>query len=506
MVSYRTPPKIETGVPGLDTILNGGLQSGRVFLVEGTPGTGKTTLALQFLLTGHEAGQPGLYITLSESVAELKSVAESHGWSLDGLELFELVSEEGLDPDQDQSVLHPAELELGETARAVMAKVDGARPVRIVFDSLSEMRLLAQNPLRYRRQVLALKRFFTQRECTVLLLDDRTSESPDLQLHSIAHGVILLEQLPLDYGAERRRLRAMKVRGTSFRGGWHDYTIQRGGLVIFPRLEPSEHRSAFSDVLVSSGSGGLDSLLGGGLVRGTNALLIGPAGAGKTSTATCAATAALQRGERVAYFVFDEGLPTLLTRSAALGMNLQPHLESGLLTLRQIDPAEMSPGQFAVLVKTAVEQSGCKMVIIDSLNAYLQSMPGEKYLILQMHELLSYLNDHGAITLLVLGQHGLLGEMRSNVDLSYLADSVILLRYFEVGGTVRKAISVLKTRTTEHETTVREFTLGRHGVQIGKPLQGFQGVLSGLPTWRGVDSELMAAAANGGISEIDGDS
>jgi circadian clock protein KaiC len=491
MATTISPPKLATGVPGLDMILEGGIQEGRVYLVEGTPGTGKTTLALQFLLAGRERGQSGLYVTLSESGQELAAVAESHGWSLDGINVFELVSEEGLDPDQEQTVLHPSELELGETTRAVMKEIEAVRPTRVVFDSLSEMRLLAQNPLRYRRQVLALKQFFTQRECTVLLLDDRTSEAGDLQLHSIAHGVFLLEQIPLDYGAERRRMRVMKLRGTAFRGGWHDYAIIRGGMVIFPRLVAHGHHLTFTDGVVSSGAPGLDSLLGGGLVRGTNTLLIGPSGAGKTSTATAAVTAALQRGERAAYFLFDEGLPSLLTRSANLGMNLKPHIESGLLSVRQIDPAEMSPGEFANLVCDAVKRAAATVIVIDSLNAYLQSMPGEHYLLLQMHELLNFLNQSGVITLMVLGQHGLIGDVRSHIDLSYLADSVVLLRFFEVDGVVRKAISVLKTRTTAHEPTIREFTLGRRGLQVGEPLRGFRGVLGGTPIWSGGDESLM---------------
>ncbi|GAC1340832.1 MAG: ATPase domain-containing protein [Acetobacteraceae bacterium] len=492
MVDRDISAKLATGIPGLDEILNGGLQPGRVYLVEGTPGTGKTTLSLQFLLTGIANGQSGLYITLSESGAELAATAVSHSWSLDGLDVFELVSEEGLDPDQEQSVLHPSELELGETIRAVMAQVDACRPARVVFDSLSEMRLLAQNSLRYRRQVLALKQFFTQRDCTVLLLDDRTSEHGDLQLHSIAHGVILLEQILLDYGAERRRLRVMKLRGTAFRGGWHDYTIEHGGLVTYPRLVASEHHREFQEAAVDSGSAGLNALLGGGLVRGTNTLLMGPSGAGKTSTAISAVVAALRRGERAAYFLFDEGLPTLLTRSANLGLDVRPHIASGLLTVRQIDPAEMSPGQFAVLVKHAVEGHGCAVVVIDSLNAYLQSMPGENYLLLQMHELLSYLNQCGSITLMVLGQHGLIGDVRSHIDLSYLADSVVLVRFFEVDGVVRKAISVLKTRTMEHEPTIREFTLTANGLTVGEPLHGFQGVLTGTPGWTGSNTELMS--------------
>lgn len=484
--------RISTGVAGLDDIVAGGLEPGRVYLVEGTPGTGKTTLSLQFLMAGRDAGETVLYVTLSESEQELRTVAASHGWNLGGIEIFELISEAGLDLDQEQTVLHPSELELGETTRGVMARVDELKPARVVFDSLSEMRLLAQSPLRYRRQVLALKQFFTQRGCTVVLLDDRTGSDSDLQLHSVAHGVVTLEQLALEYGAERRRLRVVKLRGSRFRGGYHDFRLDVGGLEVFPRLVASEHRSEFGDVPASTGSLGLDALLGGGLVPGTNTLLIGPSGAGKTTTATRAVLAALQRGERAAYFLFDEGMRTLLARTASLGMDLSPYLGNGALTVRQVDPAELSPGEFAGLIRAAVD-SGVHVVVIDSLNAYLQSMPGERHLLLQMHELLSYLNQRGIITLMVLGQHGLVGEVRTDLDLSYLADAIVLLRYFEAEGEVRKAVSVVKTRTAAHERTIREFWFDRAGVQVGEPLHGFRGVLGGTPTWTEKAAGLLHA-------------
>lgn len=479
--SQTSPSRISTGVSGLDDIVAGGLEPGRVYLVEGTPGTGKTTLSLQFLMAGRDVGETVLYVTLSESEHELRTVAASHGWDLHGVEIFELISEVGLDPDQEQTVLHPSELELGETIRGVMARVDELRPARVVFDSLSEMRLLAESPLRYRRQVLALKQFFTLRGCTVVLLDDRTGSGTDLQLHSIAHGVITLEQLTLEYGAERRRLRVVKLRGSRFRGGYHDFRLDAGGLDVFPRLVASEHHSEFSNAPASTGIAGLDALLGGGLVPGTNTLLLGPSGAGKTTTATRAVLAALERGERAAYFLFDEGMRTLLTRTASLGMDLSSHLEAGRLTVRPVDPAELSPGEFAGLIRAAVD-GGVRIVVIDSLNAYLQSMPGERHLLLQMHELLSYLNQRGVVTLMVLGQHGLVGETRTDLDLSYLADSIVLLRYFEGDGEVRKAISVVKTRIAEHERTIREFWFDQSGLQVGEPLQNFHGVFGGLPT------------------------
>ena len=484
MTLQAPQPKLSTGTAGLDAILDGGIDPGRVYLIEGTPGTGKTTLALSFLIEGARQGDATLYVTLSESENELRAVAANHGWSLDGVDIFELLAADSLDGESEQSVLHPAELELGETARAVMDRVRARSPARVVFDSLSEIRLLAENPQRYRRQVLALQRFFAQQGCTVLLLDDQSSNG-DLRLHSVAHGVVTLEQIALDYGADRRRLRVVKLRGSPFRGGYHDFTIRRGGLAVFPRLVAHEHYAAFNPAPVSTGSAGFDQMLGGGLIPGTNMLLIGPSGAGKTTTATSALVAALRRGGRAAHFVFDEGLPTLLARSAALGMDLRPFVENGQLVLRQINPAEMSPGEFANHVRQAVEEDGARFVVIDSLNAYMQSMPGEQYLLLQMHELLTYLNQQGVITLMVLGQHGIIGQVSATVDLSSLADAILLLRFFEAHGEVRKAVSIMKTRTANHERTVREIAIGPGGMSVGPPLTGVQGVLSGAPVWTG---------------------
>ena len=480
-----------TGIEGLDDILGGGLTKDRVYLVEGTPGTGKTTLSLQFLLEGARRGETGLYITLSETADELHAVAASHGWSLDVLTLFEMVGEIGLDPDREQSILHPSEVELGETTREVMERVEELRPTRVVFDSLSEMRLLAQNPLRYRRQILAFKHFFASRQCTVLLLDDRTSEPTDLQLHSIAHGVISLEQAPRDFGAERRRLRVVKMRGIKFRGGYHDFSLDTGGLTLFPRLVANEHHREFEIRHVSTGNAGLDALLGGGLMAGTNTLLSGPSGVGKTTTAVNCMLAALRRGERATYYLFDEGLSTLVARCSALGMDLQPYFESGRLIVQQIDPAELSPGEFAARVRNAVERFGATFLVVDSLNAYLKAMPGEQHLLLQMHELLNYLNQQGINTLLILGQHGLIGEVRSDIDLSYLSDSILLFRFFEARGEVRTAVSAVKSRTSAHERTIREFKLGPDGLQVGEALRDFDGILGGLPSYKG-DLDLLA--------------
>ena len=482
-----------TGISGLDDILNGGLTPDRMYLVEGTPGTGKTTLGLGFLLTGAATGETGLYITLAETEIELRAVAQTHGWSLDSLTLFEMVPADGLGEDQEQTLLHPSEVELGETVRDIMAKVDEVRPTRVVLDSLSELRLLAQSPIRYRRQILALKHFFSTRNCTVLFLDDKSGTGSDLQLHSIAHGVVSLDQILSGFGAQRRRLHVVKMRGVKYRGGYHDFEIERGGLRVYPRLVASEHETAEAGAAVSTGSLELDALLGGGLVPGTATLLTGPAGVGKTTASVQCMVAALKRGENAAYFLFDERMPTLLTRSAALGMDLEPYLKNGQLELRAIDPAEMSPGEFADAIRRTVEDHSATLVVVDSLNAYLQAMPNEQFLVLQMHEMLTYLGQKGVVSLLILGLHGVMGDIRSDVDLSYLSDTVVQLRYFEAHGEVRQAISVIKTRTARHERTIREFQIGSHGLRLGEPLRQFQGVLTGVPTFSGEGKTLMAS-------------
>lgn len=484
-----------SGVSGLDHVLNGGLTTERLYLIEGTPGTGKTTLGLQFLLEGAANDEKVLYITLSETVSELTAVAESHGWDLGPVSLFELVPESGFLEESEQTMFHPSEVELGETVHGVMDRVRKLAPQRVVLDSLSELRLLAQNPLRYRRQILALKQFFATVNCTVLVLDDKSADPGDMQLHSIAHGVIHLEQRISEFGSERRRLHIVKLRGTRYRGGYHDFDILLGGLTVYPRLIASEHHTAFSPEVVSTGSKELDALLGGGLVPGTATLLTGPAGVGKTTTAVQCMVAALKRGERAAYFLFDERLPTLLTRSAVLGLDLQPYIDNGDLMIRQVDPSEMSPGEFTIAVRDEVERRGAKLVLIDSLNAYLQAMPDEQFLLLQMHELLSYLSQQGVVALMILGYHGLVGD-GADIDLSYLADAVIQLRFFEASGQVRQAIAVVKTRTTNHERTIREFQISSGGLAIGGPLKDFQGVLSGQPMFSGSAQALMHSAAD----------
>jgi len=489
----ESPAMASTGIAGLDDILNGGLTPERMYLVEGTPGTGKTTLGLGFLLAGAAVDEIGLYITLAETEVELRAVGKAHGWALDALQLFEMVPPDGFSEDQEQTLLHPSEVELGETVRNIMAKVDEVRPARVVLDSLSELRLLSQSPIRYRRQILALKHFFSKRACTVLVLDDKGATGSDLQLHSIAHGVISLDQTLASFGAQRRRLHIVKMRQVPFTGGYHDFEIERGGLRVFPRLVASDHEMTEGGAPTTTGSLELDALLGGGLVRGTATLLTGPAGVGKTTASVQCVVAALKRGEKASYFLFDERTPTLLARSAALGLDLRPYLTSGQLEMRAIDPAEMSPGEFAASVQCSVESHGASIVVIDSLNAYLQAMPNEQFLVLQMHEMLSYLGQKGVVSLLILGLHGVMGDIRSDVDLSYLSDTVVQLRYFEAHGEVRQAISVIKARTARHERTIREFQIGSNGLHLGEPLNRFQGVLTGVPTFSGESKTLMAS-------------
>lgn len=491
-LAYRPTAVIPTGVPGLDPVLAGGYAENRVHLIEGQPGSGKTSMALQFLMDGARQGELGLYVTLSETTAELCAVAASHGWSFDGIEIFEMVPPElALDPNAHQTVLYSSELELGETVRMVMAEVARVKPKRLVFDSLSEIRLMSQGSLRYRRQVLALKHFFLQLGCTVLMLDDLTSEQDDLNLHSISHGVLRLEQVAALYGAERRRLRCIKMRGTKFRGGYHDFTIERGGLRVYPRLVAADHHIEFAADVVGSGVPALDALVGGGLDRGTSTLIIGPSGSGKSSLSLQFVHAALQRGESALILVFDEVRSVFLRRAQGMGFELKPFLDHGLLHLRQIDPAELTPGELTAAVRDAVESDGARIVVLDSLSGYLNAMPEEHFMMLQMHEMLSYLNQQGVVTILVLAQHGMVGHMASPVDLTYLSDAVVLLRFFEAGGKLRRALSVLKKRTGRHEETIREYRISARGIAVGRALTEFQGVLTGVPTYIGADSNLL---------------
>ena len=482
-----------TGVPGLDDVLGGGFAPGHAFLLEGSPGTGKTTIALRFLLEGSEAGESCLYITLSETDPELRAGAASHGWIIgENLHVFELVPPESLlDADQQQSLLYSSDLELGETTKLIFEAIERYKPSRIVLDSLSEIRLLAQSSLRYRRQLLALKHYFSRYGATVLLLDDLTSEAADKTAHSVVHGVIKLEELAPDYGAERRRLRVSKYRGHAFRGGYHDFTIRTGGVAVFPRLVALEHRTRFAREQVTSGIAELDALLGGGIERGSSSLVIGPAGTGKSIFVLQFVAAAVGRGENAAIFSFDEELGLLFDRAYALGFDLEGMRDSGLLHIEQVDAAELSPGEFAHRVRSRADEAQAGTVVIDSLNGYQAAMPQENALILHIHELIQYLNRQGAATFLTVAQHGLVGEMRSPVDVTYLADTVILLRYFEAVGKVRRAVSVIKKRMGRHEDTIREFRIGASGLALGEPLDEFQGVLRGVPIFIGGGGPLI---------------
>ena len=488
--------KAKTGIWGLDNILSGGFSRGHVFLMEGAPGTGKTTVALQFLLEGAKAGEKCLYITLSETERELRDGAASHGWSLDGVEVFELLPPESLlDSEHQQSLLYSSDLELGETTKQIFEAVERARPTRVVLDSLSEIRLLAQSSLRYRRQILAIKHYFAKFNTTVMLLDDLTADVADKTVHSVAHGVVRLEELAPAYGAERRRARVIKYRGVKFRGGYHDVTITPGGLNVFPRLVASEYRSSFSRTKVSSGIPELDRLLGDGVQTGSSTLILGPAGTGKSLAAIVFVVAAIKRGEKAALFVFDEELGLLFARMKGLGIDLEAMQRSGALVIEQVDAAELSPGEFAHRVRERVDRDHIQTVVIDSLNGYQAAMPDENSLILHVHELLQYLNRRGAATFMTVAQHGLVGDMKAPVDVTYLADTVILLRFFEALGSVRRAMSIIKKRTGAHESTIREYRIDSRGLTIGEPLEGFQGVLRGVPLYVGENQPLLQELA-----------
>jgi circadian clock protein KaiC len=490
--AHATDSLVSTGIAGLDDVLGGGLPVDRLYLIDGLPGTGKTTVALQFLLQGASQGEPGLYVTLSESREELIEVAASHGWSLADVEVFDLPAEAGSAAGESYTIFHPAEVELQQTIDSIFATVERSGARRVVLDSLSEMRLLARDPLRFRRQILALKQFFSGRKCTVLLLDDKTAPQGDLQLQSLAHGVLELEHIALEYGAERRRLQVLKLRGRRFTGGFHDFRIRTGGLAVFPRIAAHAPQHADGAGIMRSGSPELDQLLGGGLPSGTSVLITGPAGTGKSVLATQYACAAAARGEKVQFYLFDERRNTFLSRADTLRMNASALVANGQLLVSQIEPTELSPGEFAGHVADVVETQDVKLVVIDSINGYMQSMPEERLLPTQVHEMLTYLANRGVTSVLTLVQRGIFGgPVDETADISYLADSVILLRYFEVTGSVRQAISVVKKRSGDHERTIRECRIARGGLHVGPPLHGFQGVLNGVPHYVGAMGPLM---------------
>jgi circadian clock protein KaiC len=472
------------GIEGLDDVLGGGLPRHHIYLVQGDPGVGKTTLAMQFLLEGARQGETGLYITLSETKEELEIVAESHGWDLRKIHLFELSSlQDNLKGETESTFFHPSEVELNRTTQTLLDEVERVKPLRLVFDSLSEMRMLAETSLRYRRQILRLKQYFAGHKCTVLFLDDRSADARDLQIESIAHGVLSLHRSSPEYGIARRNLQIQKLRGVKFREGSHDLIITRGGLVIFPRLVAAEHHVKFKRESFPSGIKELDALLGGGLDRGTSNMFMGPPGTGKSTIAIKFAIAAAKRREKVLFFAFDETIGTMKNRVTQLGMDIEPHTKSGMIRVEQIDPAEISPGELAHRIRDAVLKDKTRMVVIDSINGYLNAMPEERYLNLQLHELLAFLNQQGIITIMVLAQQGLVGNMHTTVDLTYLADTVVMLRYFEARGEVKQALSVIKKRSGNHERTIREIKMGKNGIEVCKPLASLQGVLTGTPSF-----------------------
>jgi circadian clock protein KaiC len=480
--------RLRTGVGGLDDILGGGLPKGHLYLVEGDPGTGKTTLALQFLLEGVANGERGMYVTLSESKRELQQVATSHGWSTNALTIYEMVPpDEDLGAEAQYTVFHPSEVELADTITAIVKEVAAVNPERVVFDSLSEFRMLARDPLRYRRQILALKRHFAGLNCTVLLLDDRTAEggTNDLQLQSIAHGVIKLQSLERDFGIKRRRMEVHKLRGSRFREGFHDYSIETGGVDIYPRLIASEHIPGFQRAAVRSGIKELDELFCGGVDTGTSTLLLGPAGCGKSTIALRYAYSAAERGEKAIIFTFDEAIATLIERANGLGMDVNRYRDSGVLEVQQIDPAELSPGEFVSRIARLVNDEQLKVLVIDSLNGFLSAMPHEQFLSMQLHELLSYLGQQGIATFMTMAQHGFFGVTESPIDVSYLADTVLLFRYFERAGEMRQALSVVKKRSGPHERTIREMIFGKGEIRVGPALKEFDGVLTGNPSYTG---------------------
>jgi circadian clock protein KaiC len=481
---------LSSGIPGLDDILRGGFTRDRLYLLEGSPGSGKTTLALQFLVEGVRQGESVLYITLSETSVELRAVAAAHGWSLDGIHIHEVLpSESILDPAEQYSVFHPGDVESGVTTKGILAIVEKIRPARVVLDSLSELQLLAANPFVYRRQVLAFKQFFASRSCTTLFLDDRTASDGDMQVRSIAHGVISLERMSTDYGGIRRRMEIIKYRGVAFREGLHDYKIRHGGIVVYPRLVAADTREPVKPKQFSSGLKELDLLLGGGIEEGSTTLIAGPPGTGKSTLASQFVSACLRQGKPAAMFLFEESASNLLNRSDSMGMNLQSHIASKELSLVQVDPAQLTPGEFVHIVCRAAD-NGAKVIVIDSLNGFLQAMPNEKLLATHMHELMTYLGQRSVVTLLVGVQQGMLGgNMSTTVDASYLADNVVLLRYFEALGEVQQAISVFKKRGSRHERAIRKFSITPNGVEIGPQLKHFHGVLTGVPKLQGDPEE-----------------
>ena len=484
-MDQRAISQARSGVSGLDEILRGGFAADRLYLIEGAPGVGKTTLAMQFLLEGVRLGERCLYVTLSETRGEMEQVAQSHGWSLEGIDIVELSQvEETLEGRAQNTLFPPAEVELSRLRDLLVAQFKRVHPRRMVIDSLSELRLMAQNPLRYRREILSFKHRFATTDCTVLLLDDQ-SVGADAHVQSIVHGVVTMQRVPLKFGINRRFLSITKMRASAFREGNHDYLIKAGGLTVFPRLVAAEHGPTVRREVFVSGNAQLDHLVGGGLDSGTGTLFMGPAGSGKSTIAIMYATRAAASGRPVLYFAFDEVISILVDRAREMGLPIDETIAAGTLRLRQIDAAEIAPGELAAEIMNAVNHEDVRMVVLDSLNGYVNAMPQEDFLHLHLHELLGYLNQKGIATILVLAQHGMIGPMGAPIDVSYLADTVFLMRFFEARGALKKAVSVVKKRSGFHEDTIRELSMTAKGVVVGEPLLNFQGVMSGVPYFVG---------------------
>jgi circadian clock protein KaiC len=485
----RAVTRATTGIPGLDEILLGGFAPHRLYLVDGSPGVGKTTLAMQFLIEGVRLGERCLYVTLSETRDEMEAVAQSHGWSLEGIDIVELSQVEEMFGTGNQNTLfQPAEVELSRLAGLLVSEFDRVKPRRMVLDSLSELRLMAQNAFRYRRQILSFKHHFATGDCTLLLLDDQ-SGGHDTHVHSIVHGMVTMQRVPLKFGINRRFLSIAKMRGSAFREGNHDYLIRAGGLTVFPRLVALEHASPHERQVFTSGNPQLDQLVGGGLDTGTGTLFMGPAGSGKSTIASMYAAHAAANGCRVLYFAFDEVTSILVNRAREMNLAFDESIAKGALRIRQVDPAEIAPGELANEIVRAVNHEQVRMVVLDSLNGYVNAMPQEDFLHLHLHELLGYLNGKGVVTIMILAQHGLVGTMGAPVDVSYLADTVFLMRFFEARGALKKAVSVVKKRSGYHENTIREFRMADNGIVVGEPLLNFQGVMTGVPEFLGAQAE-----------------
>lgn len=483
---------VSTGVPGLDAILNGGLLRGGFYLVQGDPGSGKTTVALQFARACVARGESILYISVTESVRDLELTARSHNWSLKGIAVCDL-SQANTDADEPSTLFHTAEVQLGETTRTILAEISRVNPQNVVFDGVGELRMLAGDAFTYRRQMLALKHHMEENNTTVVLLDDRTNRFGEIQPETVVGGSIVLEKTIPGYGGARRRLHVSKVRGADFRSGYHDYEIAyEQGMVVHPRLFNTENEAGYAREIFTSGIPNLDKMLGGGVPSGTTTLLLGPAGVGKSTLAMQFVGTALEKGYPAAIYTFDEVLDTFFARTENLCCPpIRKYVADGLLLARQVNPAELTPGAFAHEVRRAVREDGVRIVVIDSLNGYISAMPDERLLQTHLHELFAYLNELGILSIMVVAQHGLVFAESGHIDVSYLSDTALLLRYFEANGEILQTVGVFKKRTGQHERTLRQLQISPEGLSVGEPLRKFRGILTGVPQYDGAEAMLM---------------